>query len=177
LQAQQAGEAARQEAARLGLSAQEQTDAARRAQQQFQMQAQQFNIEQQRQRALLGLEGLSADRAGQAQRLAAAELLSGLGGQQQQTDLQRLAALQSVGVDRRNLMQRGLDIGYEDFLRQQAYGREQLGYLSNLLQGVPINPGSTVSTFGRVPSAGEQLLGGGLGALGLYQAFGGRGGG
>jgi hypothetical protein len=74
-------------------------------------------------------------------------------------------------------MQRGLDIGYEDFLRQQAYGREQLGYLSNLLQGVPINPGSTVSTFGRVPSAGEQVLGGGLGALGLYQAFGGRGGG
>jgi hypothetical protein len=72
-------------------------------------------------------------------------------------------------------MQRGLDIGYEDFLRQQAYGREQLGYLSNLLQGIPIQPGSTVSTFGRVPSTGEQLLGAGLGSLGLYQALGGRG--
>jgi hypothetical protein len=47
-----------------------------------------------------------------------------------------------------------------------------LGYLSNLLQGIPINPGSTVSTFGRVPSAGEQALGSGLGALGLYQALG-----
>jgi hypothetical protein len=175
LQAQQAGEQARQRAAELGLSAQQQTEAARQAQQQFLMQAQQFNVEQQRQRALLGLEGLSADRAGQAQRLAAAELLTGLGGQQQQLDLQRLAAQQAIGAERRGLMQRGLDIGYEDFLRQQAYGREQLGYLSNLLQGVPVQPGSAVSTFGRVPTAEQQLLGGGLGALGLYQAFGQRG--
>jgi hypothetical protein len=175
LQAQQAGESARQEAARLGLSAQQQTDAARRAQQEFMSQSQQFNIEQQRQRALLGFEGLSADRATQAQRLSAAELLGGLGSSQQQTDLQRLAAMQGVGQERRGLMQSGLDLGYEDFLRQQAYGREQLGYLSNLLQGVPIQPGSTVSTFGRVPSTGQQLLGGGLGALGLYQAMGGSG--
>jgi hypothetical protein len=173
LQAQQAGEAARQEAARMGLSAQEASDAARRAEEQFRMQAGQFNIEQQRQRALLGLEGLSADRAGMASRLAAAELLGGLGGRQQEMDLQRLGAMAGVGAERRGLMQRGLDLGYEDFLRQQAYGREQLGYLSNLLQGVPINPGSTVSTFGRVPSSGEQALGAGLGALGLYQAFGG----
>jgi len=92
-------------------------------------------------------------------------------------DLQRLAAQQGVGQERRNLMQQALGLGYEDFLRQQAYGREQLGYLSNLLQGVPITPGSTVSTFGRVPSAGQQALGAGLGALGMYQAFGGAGGG
>lgn len=174
MQAQQAGEAARQEAARMGLSAQEASDAARRAQEQFMMQAGQFNIEQQRQRALLGLEGLAAERAGLGQRLSAAELLSGLGARQQELDLQRLGAMGGVGAERRGLMQRGLDIGYEDFLRQQAYGREQLGYLSNLLQGVPIQPGSTVSTFGRVPSAGEQALGAGLGALGLYQALGPR---
>lgn len=175
LQSQQAGEAARQRAAELGLSAQQQTDAARQAEEQFRTQAQQFNIEQQRQRALLGLEGLAADRAGMAQRLSAAELLGGMGSQQQALDLQRLGAQMGVGTERRGLMQRGLDLGYEDFLRQQAYGREQLGYLSNLLQGVPIQPGSTVSTFGRVPTTEQQLLGSGLGALGLYQTLG-RGG-
>lgn len=138
--------------------------------------------------AELGLTGFQAQEAArqraaelgltaQGQRLTAAELLSGIGGQQQQMDLQRLAAQQAVGQERRNLMQQGLGLGYEDFLRQQAYGREQLGYLSNLLQGVPITPGSTVSTFGRVPSAGQQALGAGLGALGMYQAFGGAGGG
>ena len=177
LQSQQAGEAARQRAAELGLSAQQQTDAARQAEEQFRTQAQQFNIEQQRQRALLGLEGLAADRSGMAQRLAAAELLGGMGSQQQALDLQRLGAQMGVGTERRGLMQRGLDLGYEDFLRQQAYGREQLGYLSNLLQGVPIQPGSTVSTFGRVPTAQQQLLGAGLGGLGLYQALGGQRGG
>lgn len=176
LQAQQAGEQARQRAAELGLTAQEQTDAANRAQQQFMMEAGKFNTEQQRQRALLGLEGLASDRQGMAQRLTAAELLSGLGRSQQEMDLQRLAAQGGVGAERRGLMQRGLDIGYEDFLRQQAYGREQLGYLSNLLQGVPVTPGSTVSTFGRVPTTEQQLLGAGLGGLGLYQALGRRGG-
>lgn len=174
MEAQKAGEAARQEAARMGLSAQEASDAARRAEEQFRTQAQQFNIEQQRQRALLGLEGLASERAGLASRLSAAELLAGFGGRQQELDLQRLGAMGGVGAERRGLMQRALDLGYEDFLRQQAYGREQLGYLSNLLQGVPVQPGSTVSTFGRVPSAGEQALGAGLGALGLYQALGPR---
>lgn len=175
MQAQQAAEQARQRAAEMGLTAQQQSEAARQAQQKFMMDAQQFNVEQQRQRAILGLEGLGADQRGQAQRLAAAELLAGLGGRQQELDLQRFGALGGVGAERRGLMQRGLDIGYEDFLRQQAYGREQLGYLSNLLQGIPIQPGSTVSTFGRVPSTEQQLLGSGLGALGLYQALGGQG--
>lgn len=117
-----------------------------------------------------------AFEADRAARMGAAELLGGLGSQQQALDLQRLSAQLGVGGERRGLMQRGLDLGYEDFLRQQAYGREQLGYLSNLLQGVPIQPGSTVSTFGRVPSAEQQLLGSGLGALGLYKSLGSGGG-
>ena len=172
-QAQQAGEQARQRAAELGLSAQQQTDAANRAAQEFLMQSQQFNIEQQRQRALLGFQGLEADRAAMAQRLQAAELLRGTGLMQQESDLQRLQAQLGIGGMRRDLMQRGLDIGYEDFLRQQAYPREQLSFLSSLLQGVPVQPGSTIASFGRVPTPTQQLLGAGLGAAGLYQTLGG----
>ena len=172
-QAQQAGEQARQRAAELGLSAQQQTDAANRAAQEFLMQSQQFNIEQQRQRALLGFQGLEADRAAQAQRLQAAELLRGTGLMQQESDLQRLQAQLGIGGMRRDLMQRGLDIGYEDFLRQQAYPREQLSFLSSLLQGVPVQPGATIASFGRVPTPTQQLLGAGLGAAGLYQTLGG----
>jgi len=171
--AQQAGEQARQRAAELGLSAQQQTDAANRAAQDFLMQSQQFNIEQQRQRALLGFQGLEADRAAQAQRLQAAEFLRGTGLMQQESDLQRLQAQLGIGGMRRDLMQRGLDIGYEDFLRQQAYPREQLSFLSSLLQGVPVQPGSTIASFGRVPTPTQQLLGAGLGAAGLYQTLGG----
>ena len=172
-QAQQAGEQARQRAAELGLSAQQQSDAANRAAQEFLSRSQEFNIEQQRQRALLGFQGMEADRAGMEQRLRAAELLRGTGGMQQELDLQRLQAQLGIGGQRRDLMQRGLDIGYEDFMRQQAFPREQLAFLSNLLQGVPVQPGSTTASFGRVPTPTQQLLGAGLGAAGLYRTLGG----
>ena len=172
-QAQNAAEQARQEAARMGLSAQQQSDAANRAAQEFLSRSQEFNIEQQRQRALLGFQGMEADRAGMEQRLRAAELLRGTGGMQQELDLQRLQAQLGIGGQRRDLMQRGLDIGYEDFMRQQAFPREQLAFLSNLLQGVPVQPGSTTASFGRVPTPTQQLLGAGLGAAGLYRTLGG----
>jgi hypothetical protein len=172
-QAQNAAEQARQEAARMGLTAQQQSDAANRAAQEFLSRSQEFNIEQQRQRALLGFQGMEADRAGLEQRLRAAELLRGTGGMQQELDLQRLQAQLGVGGQRRDLMQQGLNIGYEDFLRQQAFPREQLAFLSNLLQGVPVQPGVTSATFGRVPTPTQQLLGAGLGAAGLYRTLGG----
>ena len=173
VQAQEAGERARQEAARMGLTAQQQTDAANRAAQEFLSQSQQFNIEQQRQRALLGFQGLEADRAAMDQRLRAGELLRGTGLSQQESDLARLQAQLGIGGQRRGLMQQGLDIGYEDFLRQQAFPREQLSFLSNLLQGVPVQPGTTVATYGRQPTPTQQLLGAGLGAAGLYRTLGG----
>jgi hypothetical protein len=50
-----------------------------------------------------------------------------------------------------------------------------LAFLSNLLQGVPVQPGSTTASFGRVPTPTQQLLGAGLGAAGLYNTLG-RGG-
>lgn len=173
--AQRAADAARQRAAELGLTAQQQTEAARQAEQEFLLNAQQFNIEQQRQRALLGLSGLQADQQTLAQRLGAAELLGSLGEAQQGTELQRLQALLGAGQAERGLAQTGLDIGYQDFLRQQAYPREQLGFLSALLQGIPIAPGSTSAVYGSQPSTTQQLLGSGISALGLYQMLG-RGG-
>ena len=157
----------------MGITAQQQTDAANRAAQEFLSQSQQFNIEQQRQRALLGFQGLEADRAAMDQRLRAGELLRGTGLSQQESDLARLQAQLGIGGQRRGLMQQGLDIGYEDFLRQQAFPREQLSFLSNLLQGVPVQPGTTVATYGRQPTPTQQLLGAGLGAAGLYRTLGG----
>lgn len=174
-QAQEAGERARQEAARMGLTAQQQSDAANRAAQEFLSRSQEFNIEQQRQRALLGFQGMEADRARFDQLLRSGELLRGTGLSQQESDLARLQAQLGIGGQRRGLMQQGLDLGYEDFMRQQAFPREQLAFLSNLLQGVPVQPGSTTASFGRVPTPTQQLLGAGLGAAGLYNTLG-RGG-
>jgi hypothetical protein len=167
-----AGEQARQRAAQMGMDAQGQEEAARQAQEKFSLDTQQFNTETQRQRAMLGLAGLESNQAALAQRLGASELLGNLGRTEQEMGLQRLQAQLQAGNQQQALGQQALNMGYEDFLRQQAFGKEQLAYLSALLQGVPIQAGSTVASYGRVPSTEQQLLGSGISALGLYNSLG-----
>ena len=185
LSAYQAGEQARQQAGAMGMTAQEIEDRGRQAADQARLGAerfniesqrqadearlgaQRFNIEAQRQRSELGLRGLGADQAGTAQRLDAARMLGGFGQQQQQMDYERLQNLQAAGEIQRQLGQQGLTMGYQDFLRQQAFPREQLGMFNQMLRGLPIQPGSTQATYGG-PSSMERMLGSGIAGVGLY---------
>jgi hypothetical protein len=153
----EAQERARQEGARLGLNAQEIQERVNQAENEARMRASEFNVQAARDAAGLGLD--------------AARFLGGLGGQRQDMAYNRLQNLQAAGQIQRELAQRGLDLGYQDFLRQQAFPREQLGLLSSLLQGLPIQPGTTVSSFGTGPSDMQQLLGTGIGGVGLYNAL------
>tara|TARA_R100000353_G_C6508062_1_gene195888 strand:+ start:113 stop:1900 length:1788 start_codon:yes stop_codon:yes gene_type:complete len=166
----EARERARQEAARLGLSGQEIQERALQAENDARMRARAENAQLEETRARLGLAGLGADQTGMAQRLDAAGLLGRLGTDEQRMAIERLRNLQASGEIERNLTQRGLDMGYQDFLRQQAYPREQLAFFSSLLQGLPIQPGSQTTTFGG-PSQTERLLGAGIGGVGLYNAM------
>jgi hypothetical protein len=155
-----AQERARQEGARLGLNAQEIQERVNQAENQARMAAQEFNIGTSERAARMGLD--------------AAQFLGGLGGQRQDMAYNRLQNLQAAGQIQRELGQRGLDIGYQDFLRQQAFPREQLAMLSAMLQGLPIQPGTTTSSFGTGPSDMQQMLGTGIGGVGLYNAMRGR---
>ena len=80
-----------------------------------------------------------------------------------------------IGSQQRALQQAGLDLGYEDFLRQQAFPQQQLGFFSNVLRGIPVQPQQTVSTYTQQPGLFQQTLGLGLSGLGLYRGMGGRG--
>lgn len=168
----QAGEAAAREAAQLGLSAQEISERTKQAENQARMAAREFNVGAAQDRARLGLAGLQADQATRGQALDAARLLGSLGGQEQAMAFDRLQNLQAAGEIQRQLGQRGLDIGYQDFLRQQAFPREQIGFFSSILQGLPVAPGSSMAAFGVAPSTSQQLLGAGIGGVGLYKALG-----
>jgi hypothetical protein len=167
----QAREAARQQAAQMGLSAQEMEDRARQAENQARMRAQEFNTQTGERAAQLALQGFGADQQTRAQQLDAARLLGTLGGQDQQMAFERLRNLQAAGQIQRDLSQRGFDTGYQDFLRQQAFPREQLSFMSNILRGLPIAPGQTSATFGAQPSGYQQALGAGIGGVGLYRAL------
>ena len=171
-QAFQIQESARQEAARLGLDERQAEELAQQRANEFLMQAQQFNVGSAQDQARLMLEGYGMDQATRGQQLDAARLLGQLGGQEQQMAIDRLLNLQAAGQIQRELGQRGMDMGYEDFLRQQAFPREQLGFFSQMLRGLPIQPGQTTTSFGASPSAYQQALGAGIGGVGLYRALG-----
>lgn len=49
------------------------------------------------------------------------------------------AALQAVGQQQEQRQQQGLDIAYQDFLTQQQWPQQQLGFMSNILRGLPSN--------------------------------------
>ena len=152
IQGYQAGEAARQQAARLGLTAAQQNEAARQAQEKFRQSG--FDLSSR-------------------YNLAAAEGLQGIGTAQQADALSRIQALQGIGSQQRALEQASLDMGYEDFLRQQNYAKQQLSDFGGLLRGVPVTPTAMRSTYQQQPGLFQTAVGAGLSGLGLYRGAGG----
>jgi len=107
----------------------------------------------------------------QMMNLQSANFLRGLGGDINRDAMARIGALQGIGSQQRALQQAAFDTGYQDFLRQQDFDKQQLGFFSNLLRGVPVSPQQNVSTFQQQPGLFQQALGLGLGGLGLYRGM------
>lgn len=141
------------------------------------MQRAEFNRQGLAEQADIAMRGFDTLGRDVDRRSAAAGQAAGLSGTRQAMEYDRLGQLEAAGQRRRGLAQQGLDMGYQDFLRQQAFPREQLNLYSGLLRGVPVGPGQYKSSYGDQPSGFQQLLGTGLGAAGLYGATGGWGGG
>ena len=172
ISAYNASQQARQQAASLGLNAAQIEQAGRIAAENARRQAEAMNLEQARAAAQLGQSAYGQILAGGQQRLAAAGMLGDFVGQRQAQEMERLRAMQAAGQIQRELMQRGLDVGYTDFLRQQAFPKEQLAFYSSMLQGIPITPGTITQQYGVSPSTTQQLLGAGIAGVGLYNALG-----
>lgn len=81
---------------------------------------------------------------------------SGLAGQQA-----------AMGQMQQQQAQRPMDIAYQDFLNQQNYPYKQLGYMSDLIRGLPLGQKSTAQTYEGSGSTMGQLAGLGMGAYGL----------
>jgi len=151
IQAYQASEAAKQQAAKLGLSAEQIEQAGLQAQEKYRQSA--FDLD---------------SRYNQAAATGLMQAGTGIS----QDALSRMSILGDVGKQQRALSQAGMDMGYEDFVRQRDYTKNQLGYYGNLLQGVPVTPEQTQSTYSRQPGLFQTALGAGLSGLGLYKGMG-----
>jgi hypothetical protein len=98
--------------------------------------------------------------------------LVALGEQERASQIQNAQLLEAIGRAQQGETQAGLDIGYQDFLRQQGYPQEQLGFYSDVLRGLPVAAASTQNQQGyQSYNPTQQALGAGLSALSLYKAF------
>ena len=109
--------------------------------------------------------------AGLAQAGQMGQTLSNIGSAQQQADQARFGLQQGTAAQQQALNQQMLDTHYQDFLRQRDYPMEQLQQYSSLLRGVPVSPSSTTTSYAPQPGLGQQLMGAGLGALGMYKTL------
>ena len=104
-------------------------------------------------------------------RLSGAQALPGLLGARSQDVENRIGMLSRLGQQARAMRQAGLDIGYQNFQAQRQYPRTSLGFYSNILRGVPVQPEQTISTYQQQPGLFQSLVGAGLGGLGLYKGL------
>tara|TARA_R110000850_G_scaffold19729_1_gene59352 strand:+ start:232 stop:2946 length:2715 start_codon:yes stop_codon:yes gene_type:complete len=177
----QAGDASRQAAGNLGmasmqgmLGAQGQADASRQFGFQGGMNALQGQYGTQ-QGAEAFRQGALGQQAGAYQNLAGMSgQMAGLGAQEQAMQLERLGQLENMGQRQRGLQQAGLDTGYQDFQNQRAYPKQQINWMSNILQGIPNQQVTTSSTFQQQPGLFQSALGTGVAGLGLYNSMNGK---
>ena len=120
-------------------------------------QAQQFG-------ANLGLQGL-----GQAGQLGAT--LGQLGQTQYGQQMGINAAQQQAGAQQQTLAQQRLTNQYQDFLNQQNYPYKQLGFMSDIIRGLPASQ-SAQTVYQAPPSMMGQVAGLGVGLGSLMGGFG-----
>ena len=151
-----------------GIEATGQQAAFQNAQQQFntdmarRLQAQQMGEQSRQYGAGLGLQGLQTG-------LQAAGALGQLGQTQygQQMGINQLQS--QYGAQQQAQAQRPLDMAYQDFLNQQNYPYKQLGFMSDMIRGLPLGQQSTAQMYQAPPSALQTVGALGLGAYGVNQ--------
>lgn len=132
---------------------------------------QQASLEAQRMAEQSRQFGSQQQLAGLGQAGGLAQTLGNLGQLQQQGDISRLNFQTQQGAMEQALQQQYLDTAYQDFLRQRDFPLEMLQQYSSLLRGVPVAPNSTTTSYAPNPGIAQQLLGTGLGALGMANAL------
>ena len=115
----------------------------------------------------LGLQGLSAAQQGLAGAAATGQGLAGIGASQQQADLARLNAQNTLGQGQQQYQQGIINQAIQDYATQQQYPMMQLSTLSSLLRGLPMQSTSTQMYQTQAPIA--QQAAGLLGAYGAYK--------
>lgn len=101
----------------------------------------------------------------------AGQTMANIGQAQQNADIARYGLQQSTAAQEQELNQKLRDIDYSDFQREVDNPYTQLQRYANLLSGVPQAMNSTSTTSAPAPSLASQIMGTGIGALGMYKTL------
>ena len=129
--------------------------------------AAQLNAQQGQFGAGLGLQGLQTA-------LTSANTLGNLGGVQYQQNMGINALQNQYGLQQQAQMQKDLDTRYQDYLNYQNYPYKQIGFMSDILRGVPLTQTGS-SVYQAPPSTAQNIAALGLGAAGISKLFAGGG--
>ena len=121
--------------------------------------AQQLNAQQQQFGAGLGLQGLQTAMTG-------AKSLADIGQTQYGQNLGLLDVQNKFGTQQQQQMQNALNTEYQDFLNFQNYPYKQMGFMSDMIRGLPLTQQSA-TMFQAPPSMLQQVAGAGLVGKGL----------
>ena len=123
-----------------------------------------FNTQQQAQ--------LGANETNNYLNQQAGSLYGALGTNVQQETINGANAQESSGAIQQQLGQAVLNVPYQQFVQQQAYPMQTANYFANIAEGIGSNAGGsgTSTTTPTAPSTSSQLLGLGIGGLGIAGA-------
>jgi hypothetical protein len=164
MRGQAAGNLARQKG---DIQAQGLQNAYNQAMQQFNTQNQ-LNAQQQQFGAGLGLQGLQT--AG-----SMASNLANIGQTQYGQNMGLLSMQNQFGGQQQQQVQNVLNNQYQDYLNYQNYPYKQMGFMSDMIRGLPLAQQSS-TMYQQPPSMMSQVAGLGLAGAGAYKAFGASGG-
>jgi len=128
----------------------------------------QLNAQQQQFGAGLGLQGLQTAMSG-------AKSLADIGQTQYGQNLGLLDVQNRFGGQQQQQMQNALNTEYQDFLNYQNYPYKQLGFMSDMIRGLPLTQQSQ-TMYAQPPSMVSQVAGLGGAALTGAKLFGAAGG-
>lgn len=111
------------------------------------------------------------EEAGAQQMFAGARGLTEMGGEASRLGMMDAAALEAIGAQQQGLSQQALDLAYQDFLEQRDLPFTRLGFMSNLIRGLPMDRTIQRTDVGPAqvyqPSPLSQLAG----AYGVYRGL------
>jgi len=114
--------------------------------------------------------GIGAQQAGYGQAMSGAQNLANLG-QQQLGAQQGIYNLQNVtGAQQQALEQQKINQAMQDYANAQQYPLMQLGTMSNMLRGLPMQA-QTTQQYAAAPNAMTQAIGAAGAGASLYNAF------